>query len=572
MKHQFSYVLSFVLMLFVSACNQELVRDKVTHIPYKADKDSRWGLIDWEGNPLIEDEFAEKPSAVTENRFYVKNSDGLYEFYTAEKKFKKIGKEYVQAGSFHDGLAPVVEKDQPISFIRPDGTVAFTFDSYKDEAIRRVSVFQEGRALFSTDSGKYGYIDINGKVVIEPVYDEASLFYNNSARVCKAQNEKYGETFLIDKDGKEYFKVNPDHQIESLSSQYKIVYSEKIDEEKAYGILNEQGEKVQKASKKYREIKPSYKNYAIFKNQSEEYGLMDKDGNIAIRPKYTKLIASDDVLIYKEERKFGLVSCNGDKICDAIYDDILPFQPGNKYTYALENKAWILIDKEGKDMHKNDFYTISYNEYPYSLLSIAEKSLLPFVFDDFSVESDYIDVQVEVDRVLKLINEDGTIDKLTYDTKPKMFASIYEKDYEASDLQDQKEMSHHLKSVGFIRPVVGAVYNTYVIVPNYERKWKESYRGSGYWENEIVGYNYNDNARVAAMALSLVPMGKLVDHKKQMFDAACRWMEARGYTKLSTNNNNEETLVVHWEKKTPFAIKSLIVLEKEFIGVCLIKE
>lgn len=572
MKHQFSYVLSFVLMLFVSACNQDSGRDKVTHIPYKADKDSRWGLIDWEGNPLIEDEFTEKPSAVTENRFYVKNSDGLYEFYTAEKKFKKIGKEYVQAGAFHDGLAPVVEKDQPISFIRPDGAVAFTFDVYKNETIRRVSIFQEGRALFLTDSGKYGYIDVNGKVVIEPVYDKASLFCNNSARVYKAQNEKHGETFLIDKDGKEYFKVNPDHQIESLLSQYKIVYSEKIDKKKAYDILNEQGEVIQKASKKYSGIEPFYKNYAVFENQSGEYGLMDKDGNTVIRAKYTRLVALDDVLIYKEKDKYGLVSYSGDKICDAIYDDILSFQPGNKYTYALDNQTWILIDKKGKDMHKDDFSKISYNEYPYFFMSMAEISLSPYAFDDFSVESDYIDVQAEVDRAMNLINEDGSVDKLIYGTKPMMFANIYDEDYKASELQGHKYMEHSLKNVGFIRSAVTAMYNTNVIVPKYERKWKESYRGRGYWENEIVGYSYNDDARITMMGLSLVPMGKLVDRKQEMFDAACHWMETRGYTKLSTDNNNEGEIFVSWEKKTAFIIKAGVYLTKDYVAIIIRKE
>lgn len=563
MKHRFFYVLSFVLMLFVSACNQNSGREKVTHIPYKADKDSRWGLI--------EDEFAEKPSAVTENRFYVKNGDGFYEFYTAEKKFKKVGKEYVRVGAFHDGLAPVVEKDQPVSVIRLDGTVAFTFDSYKDEAVQAVSVFQEGRALFLTDSGKYGYIDVNGKVVIEPIYDVASLFYNNSARVYKAQNEKYGETFLIDKDGKEYFKVNPEYNIESLFSEHKIVYKEMIDKEKAYGVLNEKGEKFLKASVKYGDIEPFYKNNAVYENRSREHGLIDKEGNVVIRAKYDDLIVSEDILIYKKDGKLGLIAYSGDKICDAIYKEILPFQSNNKYTYALDNNEWILIDKNGKDMHKGGFYNISGIEDIENSSWTIVKSIIPSWYG-LLVESDYVNVQAEVDKVMKLVKEDGSIDKLAYNTTPAEFANIYDKDYKASDLKDEKWMSQSLKSGKFIRPSLSVKYNANVITPNYERKWKESYWGGGHWENEVTGYSYNNDAQIETFRFNLEPTGKLVDRKQDMFDAVCQWIETRGYTKLSTDNNNEERISVYWEKKTPFIIKAGVHFTKDYVVIVIGKE
>lgn len=553
------------------ACDQSSSRNEVTHIPYKADENSRWGLIDWEGSPLIEDEFKEEPSVVTEDRFYVKNSNGLYDFYTAEKKIKKIGNEYVRVGAFHDGLAPVVEKDQPVSFIRPDGTVAFTFNSYKDETIQAVSIFQEGRALFLTISGKYGYIDVNGKVVIEPIYERATLFYNNSACVYKSQNEKYGETFLIDKNGKEYFKINPDYKVEFLLSENKIVYKEKIDGGNACGFLDEQGVKVLKASKKYSEIEPFYKNYAVFANQSYEYGLMDKEGNIKIRAKYSNLIASEDVLIYSENDKSGLVSYDGDKICDAIYDKILPFQLNSKYTYALDNKEWVLIDKNGKDTHQGDFYAIAgADQLDCHLLNFSRS--IQLLGPSLLIESDYIDLQAEVDKVMKLIKEDGSIDKLTYDTKPNEFANIYGLEYNASDLQDKKQMVKVLPKERYINLLLAIDYNSNVIVPNYERKWQEGYRGTGYWENEISGYSYNGDAKIEKFSLGFEPTGKLVDRKRDLFDAVCHWMEMKGYTKLSTENENEKMISVYWEKKTPFVIKSGVHLQEEGIIISIGKE
>ena len=127
MKRQCLNLMVLALITLLSACEKSSTYE-ATHLPYQADEESRWGLIDWEGNPLIEDEFEEIPSPVVEGRFYVKNRDDLYEFYTAEKKFKKIGGEYISVGVFHDGLAPVVEPNQPISYIHLDGTIAFKLD------------------------------------------------------------------------------------------------------------------------------------------------------------------------------------------------------------------------------------------------------------------------------------------------------------------------------------------------------------------------------------------------------------------------------------------------------------
>lgn len=547
----------------MSACNQSTNEYGITHIPFKAEKDSRWGLIDWDGNPLIEDEFDEKPSAVTEGRFYVKNSDGLYEFYTAEKKFKKIGGEYVRVGAFCDGLAPVVEKDQPVCFIRLDGTVAFTLDSYKNELIEAASTFHEGRAAFRTESGKYGYIDVTGKVVIEPVYDNVTTFENNSARVYKLANEQYKETFIIDKNGNKYFKVNPDYKVSCNFYEHKIGYEESIGNDDGYGILNEKGEKILKASSKYTYISSFYNGYAVFTNKSDEKGLMDKDGNVVIRAKYAMLQEAGEVLIYRntwEKEREGILSYEGEVICEDIYNEIIPFEKGYKYTYALDNKEWILIDKKGKDQHKGSFYKIDTDPSTFIV--------------DTDVESDYVDVQSEVDKAMNFIKEDGSIDKLTYNTKPNEFANIYDKDYKVSDLQDKKQMYQSLKWDKFIHSSLYVEYDANVITPNYERKWKESYWGGGHWENEISGYSYNDNARIKTFVLYIEPTGKLTERKQDMFDSVCKWMETKGYTKLSTDNNNDEKISVFWEKKTPFTIKvgTHLYLKKDYISIATGKE
>ncbi len=63
--------------------------------------------------------------------FFVQNTDGPYEYYTAEKKPQRIGdKAYANAGYFIEDVAPVAEPERHISFIRRDGTQAFMLDYY----------------------------------------------------------------------------------------------------------------------------------------------------------------------------------------------------------------------------------------------------------------------------------------------------------------------------------------------------------------------------------------------------------------------------------------------------------
>ena len=116
------HLLLFAVILVLTGCSNNS-ENPITHLPFKTEKDGRWGLIDMEGNILLEDEFKHRPSVVIDGMFCVKNSDGMYELYTAEQKPRQIGEEYLYVGYFANGLAPVVEKDSRITYINKEGKV-----------------------------------------------------------------------------------------------------------------------------------------------------------------------------------------------------------------------------------------------------------------------------------------------------------------------------------------------------------------------------------------------------------------------------------------------------------------
>lgn len=550
MKRQCLNLMVLALITLLSACNKSSSY-QVTHIPFKADEDSRWGLIDFKGNPLIEDEFEEQPSSVVEDRFYVKNGNGLYEFYTAEKKFKKIGGEYVSVGVFHDGLAPVVEKDQPISYIRPDGSVAFTLDRYNDELIVQATVFQEGRAAFETKSGKWGYIDNTGKVVIEPKYDFASLFWDKKAVVINnIESEDHKEMLLVNLEGNEIFKLR-DGNIQCLPWQTRVIYSEKRDGNDYYGLLDQNGEKLLKASTKYNALIPAYNNSYVFQDLHNKCGLIDRTGSVLIRAKYDHLIPTQNVLIYEENNKYGLLSYEGEKLCSAIYESIIPFTDNQDYTYAQDGNDWILIDQKGIDIRKGEYNRIAYDYCIINKQGRIVCSIMPYFYTGYLiVQSDYLDVQAEVDDMLSVIHTDGSLDKLSYNTKSNEFAQLYDKDYKVNDLKDKTEMETLTKIADLYKTWVTASFNGNVITPNYKRVWKDSYWGRGHWENEVEGYSYNDYAKIDKFILYIELQDKFVQKKDDVHQAIRNWFEARGYS-LSSNKTDDNVQRSYWIKQSP---------------------
>ena len=60
-------LLALVATLFLLSCSDSQT-NVITHLPYQMEEKGRWGLIDMEGNPLIEDEYQIE-----------------YEFYEGEK-------------------------------------------------------------------------------------------------------------------------------------------------------------------------------------------------------------------------------------------------------------------------------------------------------------------------------------------------------------------------------------------------------------------------------------------------------------------------------------------------------
>lgn len=135
-------------------------------------------------------------------------------------------------------------------------------------------------------SRKFGVVDINGNVIIEPTYNQIDI----TGAYLYAQNEQ--GTTIFNSNGTEA-NINTNISILNTDSdKYKI----RINNENGskYGVINESGEQV--IEEKYNYIEYLYDNYFIVSNENSKLGVIDNKENEKIKIEYdslTKLEGTD---------------------------------------------------------------------------------------------------------------------------------------------------------------------------------------------------------------------------------------------------------------------------------------
>jgi len=380
-------------LLMTSCTSKNDPLNEVEYFPFQESKDGRWGLIGVDGKILFSDEFKNMPTMAINGRFMVKNSDGLWEIYTAEEKPEKIGGEYLQAGMFYEDVAPVVEKGKPIQFIDRDGNVKVTLDKIDGKAVTKCSQFSSG--LATVEVGDYlGAVDTDGDVVISPEYIYLRIDMDGrSVALHKKYEDKSKEDYVytvFDRKGKEIGSIkgakiaelryilksyrNSDHCIGDA-----VLVGTSKDNEIIEGILGFDGEWVLKPSKKittFHEIRNDILTYST----DEGLGLTNLDGDILIRPKFANLGILDEKILCGKKSKndgYALYNLDGEQIGKDEYEQIFTFHSGVEYTIAkLGDGDYVLLNRKGEEKQlKGDVY------------NIEGWGTIP----DFVFESDYVD-------------------------------------------------------------------------------------------------------------------------------------------------------------------------------------
>ena len=278
----------------------------------------------------------------------------------------------------------------------------------------------EQRAWFRLENRKCGYIDPQGNVVIEPIYDNAFPFHEGKAIVYNKEADKW---LVIDPNGKELFEASSNGY-----QQYSYTFFENGYCLIENFLLNEKGEKAQRFPSNIYSISPFIDNVALFQDSKTGlWGQLNIEGESIGEPKYSRALGIIDDWIYVadtianlrdewDNQYMNVYAINSKGEIKNKIENVSCFYPLSQYAIMAENEKYYFADKKGNPIDNNSYYKISVPPFtdapsysPFWSSLIAPHSMSDY--DAWGVVTNYIDEKKTLASIFDKLTSDG-IDSL----------------------------------------------------------------------------------------------------------------------------------------------------------------
>lgn len=368
--------IAFSLLLTACGRNSDSSRFKFKYLAVQVERGDNWSIIDGNGKIVVKEEYAPEDEIsyiASEGVYWVKsNDDDKFRLYTIESPKKPISKEeYTYATNFVNGKAFVSDGENPIQVIDTKGNVKETLA----KEIRLVRVTNKNfsdRIAYVDKTGKWGFLDLDGDIVIKAQYSEIHPFSDGVALVEK--EGKGDKLYIIGSNGKEKGSIN--------LNKYKIIDYEfkegklpvcDLNKDNRLLYLNTKGEVSLEISSKIRaDWEASYLDgYAVISSEDAggtevfdqegialvgKYGVIDAEGEIVIRVgKYDRIhnIGNGKFFVGNNKGKYKVVNSEDNAITDD-YDGAL-LTPFEDCFVMWEGSNYILVNADGKEIKNSEF-------------------------------------------------------------------------------------------------------------------------------------------------------------------------------------------------------------------------
>lgn len=258
-------------------------------------------------------------------------------------------------------------------FIDADGNEVF-----EPKKIDNVLGYSNGLIRVSVQENnktRIKFLDLSGKIVLEPDFDYAYDFVNNIAMVFNFTDKtntikKFG---FIDKTGKPIIECNLDD-----ASQFSegLAY---ISSNDFQGYVDTTGKKIinlgEIAGFMFSE------GLAAVNNKKFEFGFINKNGELVIDYKYDEVGRFNEGFAkFNKDNKFGYIDKNGNVKIPANFDIVRNFNEGCAFVglYDIDFKTfWALIDTNGNYITRHVF-TRAY-DFSEGMAAVRDTSLWGFI-------------------------------------------------------------------------------------------------------------------------------------------------------------------------------------------------
>ena len=286
----------------------------------------KYGLIDTLGQLCVRLDYDEIGS-FQEGRLAVKR-DGVWGF-TDRNGAEVIPCRFREVHDFSEGLASV-KIGNKWGFIDENG------DIFIDAQYTRAGSFKNSLAPIYTDGG-FGYINADNDIIISAEYSNANDFDRGIARVTK--DFKHG---LIDTLGN--FILKPKYLDISSFNEYGLAIVRYGNERVRSGVIDLSGNM---RADGFITVAPFKEGRAAVRYK-EGYGFIDVNGNVVIKPEYSKVgNFCDGRAMIQKEGQCGYIDLGGNEIVPCIYSKCLDFNDGRAVVYQGYQRGG-LIDRNGK--------------------------------------------------------------------------------------------------------------------------------------------------------------------------------------------------------------------------------
>ena len=322
-KKVFAVIIAIVVLIIaIIAVKKILTKAKNTKPLEKINyfavySDNKWGVLGSDGKIVIDPMYQEMPIIIDKEKdvflctYDIDEENGTYKTKAINSKNEEIYTNY--------------DKIEAL-------------DNYNSSE----NIWYEENVLKVQKNEKWGLIDIDGKEIVEPIYDNISTLkgVENSIVV-----EKDGKKGLLNDKGSKI--IDSEYkEIQSFGDDYKNGYIT-INQEDKYGVISFTGESI--LPNQYEKIENIYgEKYFVIKENGKEQ-LIDSQGNKKVTENFDEIkqIANSGI-IYTKQNKYGLMDFDGNIKIEPKYDGLKELNP-DIFEALKEGKSGIIdIDKNDK--------------------------------------------------------------------------------------------------------------------------------------------------------------------------------------------------------------------------------
>ncbi len=267
--------------------------------------------------------------------------------YVNENGRIRIEPDFNSANLFAEGLARV--REGSVGYIDPEGEYVI------EPRFQNGRSFSQDLAAVEVDN-RWGYINKSGAFVINPQFQEAYNFIDGRAFVLTSSFDweyidQTGQIIrTIDTPELNDFDNISDNQ---YSSGLALVFNEDVNQ---FGFIDRDGN--MSIDFQYSEARAFYDGYAAIK-VSDRWGFIDNRGNISIQPRYIEAGNFGDGLVPVRENTndWGYADRRGNIIIEPQFEEARQFSEGR--AAVLVNGFWGFIDTSGNVLGKPDYDEVS---------------------------------------------------------------------------------------------------------------------------------------------------------------------------------------------------------------------